>query len=531
MTVARLSVIRSAFAFALFLAWLLPCSFVRADDSFVDDSFEDDLESREEIEFDSETLQAVTNFARSVSGVNATQATVDDNVAAILALLQSVRQTPSVAANTWFRTNPYYNDNYTIGAVLNRLFSSNTTLYNNALPSQGSSYLYMIQRALYGKNGSPVSHDAINPTLLRMESLLEASTNSAPQDLSWTNYISNIASSLSALEYTGQDLSSWRSYWDVELPLISGSSVVLSNLLSLVFESSADNASSSDPALRVVDPVLESLLDQISQTLGSIGSDVSDLGDSSGSNGGYLSTISDDLSDLAIDVSAIEDWTRAIHFDDLNYSGTDRSVQDDFLFLQKQIGVWNPSPTNNLYHLLSRLFDDAKSRAIVAATGAVLDAEIATAERSADDATTAATNVVARTAEEEPDWDEHKYTADNPLDTGDSIFALPAQQARSLLPTLPESTHKEIVLFRGNFPLMGGSVPSGSRASNGVLLDISYPLTDFDDVSSGMSIMRDIMEWVWELCSCVLCVSMLFRFYASLATDKLKMESEAAMGV
>lgn len=543
----RKSITPWAFACVLFSACSLPFSSARGDDF---EEFEETNSVLRIQDLTPETRVAVSNLAIALSASSSgdrAAATVDDNIAAILSLLQAVRW--NVAGSAVISSYPLFNNNGTITSIgtplLRGLFQGNSIVTTE-------SYLYQIQRALYGQSGVPSSSQAILPVLWRMESAL--TNNQSSVDMGWTNRLDSLSLILSQLDGTaryGFSLSQWidenrnvagnlyslQSYLasvvhsHSEGPYNSTLLEVFDSALADVWESQAYNASSTDSALRVVDANVLSALMQLDSTLSGIGSDLSDLSSLVGSGFGSTSSVSNQLADLLASVSAIEDYTREIHYDDLEYYNTDRSVQRDFHFLHQQLGVEQPSRTNNIYYLLSRLFDDSSARSVVAATGAVIASEMNAAKQSAESSVSSSSNMVARIADdEEPDWEHDRYTDDNPLDTGDSIFNLPLQQARSLLPTLPDSQHKEIVLFRGDFPIMGGA-SAQSRAGRSVRLDVSYPLEHFDDVSSGMVSLRTIMEWVWKLCSAVLCVSMLFRFYTSLATDKLNMEADAAMGV
>ena len=546
----RKSITRWAFVFALFSAWSSPFSFARGDDF---DQFEDTNSVLRIEDLTPEARVAVSNLAgllaASSSGDKAAAATVEDNVAAILALLQSYKYRFASTAAPGFSTYPIFSGTVELSKWLSWNLNEQTV---GADSTRSKSFLHEIQRALYGQAGEPSSSQAVLPVLWRMESAL--TNNQSSVDMGWTNRLDALLQIRSQLDGTagyGPSLSYWldqnrdlgnilyslQSYFasvvhsHAEGPYNSTLVDVFDSALASVWESQAYNASSTDSALRVVDAEAISALMQLNSALSGISSDLSDLSSLVGSGFGSTSSVSNQLEDLLASVSSIEDYTRQIHYDDFEYYNTDRSVQRDFRFLHQQLGVEQPSRTNNIYYLLSRLFDDSPAVSVVAATGAVIEAELNSAKQSAESSVASSSNTVARIAdEEEPDWEHDRYTGDNPLDTGDSIFDLPLQQVRALLPTLPESQHKEIVLFRGDFPLMGG-VSSQSRSGRSVRLDVSYPLLDYDAVSSGMVSLRTIMEWVWQLCSAVLCVSMLFRFYTSLATDKLNMEADASMGV
>ena len=118
---------------------------------------------------DADTMAAVEDLAVRMAGVNATQATVDDNVEAILALLQSL----SMGATGYksFRTLPYGQNNGTItlGQILGLYFEGTSTIPNATSTNARRGYFYQIQRALYGRSGIPSADDAVIPLLLRLE--------------------------------------------------------------------------------------------------------------------------------------------------------------------------------------------------------------------------------------------------------------------------------------------------------------------------------------------------------------------------
>lgn len=539
----RKSITPWAFACVLFSACSLPFSSARGDD------FEEFEETNSVLRIEDltpETRVAVSNLAIALSANSLgdrAAATLEDNVASILALLNSAAISAS-GVKLW-RVVPYSSggaSSQPIGnAIFRGLFGMNAT--STSLPVVTDGYLYQLQRAVYGQSGVPSSSQAILPVLWRMESAL--TNNQSSVDMGWTNRLDALSLILSQLDGTaryGFSLSQWidenrnvagnlyslQSYLasvvhsHSEGPYNSTLLEVFDSALADVWESQAYNASSTDSALRVVDANVLSALMQLDSTLSGIGSDLSDLSSLVGSGFGSTSSVSNQLADLLASVSAIEDYTRDIHYDDLEYYNTDRSVQRDFHFLHQQLGVEQPSRTNNIYYLFSRLFDDSSSRSVVAATGAVIASEINAAKQSAESSVASSSNMVVRIADdEEPDWDEHRYTGSNPFDAGDNIFDLPVRQANAAFLPLAESQHKEIVLFRGNFPIFGGRT---TRSQSNVPLNIAYPLIDYDAVSGGLVTMRSIMEWVWAWVALCINVLMLFRFYQSLARTAIGAE-------
>lgn len=164
------------------------------------DQASDDLESREEIEFNSETLHAVTNLARSISGLNASPVTVDDNVATILQLLQyltTIRQTSGGSTYAVLRDAPMMgisSDSQYLGYAFVRAFTEDWN-HNSATLPRESSLLFELQRAIYGQAGIPLQSQSLLPVLWRMESTLSAFTNHVDGvDMSWTNALPALVS-------------------------------------------------------------------------------------------------------------------------------------------------------------------------------------------------------------------------------------------------------------------------------------------------------------------------------------------------
>lgn len=97
-----------------------------------------------ELELDSSSLVAVTNLARSLAGVNATQATVDDNVASILSFVNKLRFLNSgyTGKEYYLYTEPMWRASYTLAQLLENLFAGGTNLSPSSAASQ--SYLKRI---------------------------------------------------------------------------------------------------------------------------------------------------------------------------------------------------------------------------------------------------------------------------------------------------------------------------------------------------------------------------------------------------
>lgn len=138
-------------------------------------------------DLDPDTRSAVVGLATSIAGDRATAATVDDNVAAILALLQSA-VTSLAGSRYMFNSLPRWDTagGYLYSQGLSRLLSEDDWA-NNAIPSRSRSFVYEIQRALYGQSGVPSSADALLPTVWEISDFLPHLTNSPSLDLSFTN--------------------------------------------------------------------------------------------------------------------------------------------------------------------------------------------------------------------------------------------------------------------------------------------------------------------------------------------------------
>lgn len=223
-----------------------------------------------------EARSAVVGLATSISGANASQATIDDNVAAILSVLQQFSF--STGAASFLRVLPFANINgNTMAAWLANLLGENVSA--NVYPSQSASYLYMIQRALYGSSGVPSPPQAILPILSRIESAL--TNNQSSVDMGWTNLLVS-PSGESYLDYpwyvaeairwsglnwyevaeffsSAQGLpGTWQNLWNA----------VYQGQIDIhdVWEEDATEASATDSALRVVDANVLSALYQLELT-------------------------------------------------------------------------------------------------------------------------------------------------------------------------------------------------------------------------------------------------------------------------
>lgn len=322
---------------------------------------QDDFEVVEyRLEDDPEVMANVQDLAVRLAGANASTATVEDNVASILSLLQSVLVSNSNVMN--FRTFPILQ--WTSGTSLPLAFSTLfSELTSSSRPIQSNSYLYEIQRALYGVQGVPSASDAVQPILKRLENsqllsavaatqlasrvsaqlvtkledyLDSADWSSLLSDTSYLNYLSTINgymydvySDLSTLRYLLQN-----SQADI-VSILSGSAYTLTNILDKVDDVHID--------LTGVYSKLEDNVDMISQILGEIEADsayiqmiASDTSDINENTGDILNFLQDELDDFL--VNAFAGLTLSAHLDTTNMNVTVENWPTNYLVSLMQ---WN----------------------------------------------------------------------------------------------------------------------------------------------------------------------------------------------
>lgn len=235
-------------------------------------------------DLDPDSRIAVSNLAISLaaSSANADAATVEDNVSAILALLQSVRQ--QNITTYLLRTFPNFPGRtgpVSFAPLLNRsLYENSTTPIAESAIKNEDSYLYEIQRALYGKRGYPTENESLLPVLWRIESAL--TNNQSSVDMSWTNLLQSQSFFLSDLlsqdsqianniaEYFNSVNVGTDSQWGRFVYGLWSEADIIQD----VYEEEAHNASTTDSALRVADANVLRALWQMDQTLQGIGYDV-----------------------------------------------------------------------------------------------------------------------------------------------------------------------------------------------------------------------------------------------------------------
>lgn len=140
------------------------------------DEFEDVVPVLSVGQLDEDQFRALAALAPVALGSSAS-GNITNDVAAILALLQSVSSTYA-GSRLLFNTISRWDTagGYLFPQALARLMSDEDWS-NNTIPSRSSSFLYQIQRALYGQSGVPSASNAIQPILLRMLSTMSAQSN------------------------------------------------------------------------------------------------------------------------------------------------------------------------------------------------------------------------------------------------------------------------------------------------------------------------------------------------------------------
>lgn len=463
-------------------AFLSLCSFSRADDVSprnVEDLSPEEFEELAQLSVDlrSLTVQSSGN--------------ITNDVAAILSWLNSLAVYVT-GGNTYLQTWPRVSSNQYLGNFLARLLSDQDLVSSNQSREQG--YLYQIRELL---KSIPTNS---------IDRLTDAFLDFIKDDGGLT------------LRETIDDIDATAYYsWELLHSIDGRLDDYLSPLLS-----TARGVSNYLASFEYSDGLWHSHLDdtQLQQILDVLSTISESSADSSTTIGDFQSYVGEDLSSVITHLGMIEDYlyeisdyTYDIHYYDLDYAGTDRSVQKDFLYLQQQIGVDRPNATNNLSSILRSMVDPSAALSVVrdmsneVASVSSLGDTVASDTASFESATTNIAESV------EPDWTENAYTGDNPIESvSDDLKGSAQSIIRSMTPSLPESQNadKEIVLYRGAFPVFGG--PS-LRSATSVNLNISYPLTDYDDVSNGLNMMRTIMEYVWSFVTILICGCFLLRFW------------------
>lgn len=164
----RYNLIFRRFVFGVGLSLLLCFSpLVGFAQSADDDSFESpltlaDLSPEGRLAVSNLAVAMVSDDIRSSATTGDYDATISANVASILALLNSVKTGTSNYAR--FSTAPFtfVGNNTQLGAHLNLLFTDDGGTIA-AAPDRHNTFLYEIQRALYGQSGVPSANAALLP--------------------------------------------------------------------------------------------------------------------------------------------------------------------------------------------------------------------------------------------------------------------------------------------------------------------------------------------------------------------------------
>lgn len=500
-----------AFSLCLALSVGPSASICRADEVVEDSSFVsvDDLTEEEFTE-----LATLSIAVRSAAGVSASSGNITNDVAEILSIL---RQFGTITV-TGFATYP----RGTAGLNLSRylwsgLFDGSG---NDGTPNKNISWLSKLHSDL----GS-------------VSNLLASSS----PDLSFTNsLLSELGTANSSLDY------------------------VLGSLSDIYQESSYQSGNISDIYNLLYDSGYDALLSSILESQNSFTNWIDDFEYGHGSQwavhlddmqfGDLLAAIYDSASiqtnanggpqetfgDMLDSLSEIASYTKAIHEDDLDYDGggnrsvrldfgywnasdQSRSLASDLLSIQRQIGVDGPNPTNNIHSALLSILSalSAVDRdALFSASNAVVSANSEGRAQLTNEVHSTEV-AISNVSTNEPDFEAHSYGSSNPISELDGLGSAAVSQFTRALPDVPDSTDREIVLFRGNLPLFGGA-SSQTRSNSSIYLDVSYPLTDFDAVSNGLSNMKGIMEVVWDLVTLALVIWMYKRFYEDITSGNFE---------
>lgn len=531
---------------------------ITADNEFVSSSLTlDDL--------DPQARETVLDLAALLSGGDRStvgDSTLESNVEAILNLLQSV------SLGTGFRTIPFSSNrdlSLSLGAYLRQLGEDWTiqTIY----PETG--YLRQIQRALYGQSGIPSSSDSIIP-ILRV--LRDASTNDLYSALlqsgfgSVTNDTQHLVSVLSNVHdslISGFYENNWylaNSYWKLM--------DIYSNLTSFVeYVDQSQNSNGSffpgvGPHVRVIDPVLFQVYEtgrlmttgeestwlrvkdyDLLYELLQLNSALHALTDFS-TNGipstnelanahtlrRLLAEVEDFHSDYLSYTYLENDYWEQLLYDNLGYpSGGYRTLSTDMVDLQNALfGNETAQGTNNILSVLksiSTTLNDTTDFSVIATNELALTGQAMTNALNAIDASESNVTAYAENPDNEPPYDDDQYKYDgNPLDEFSSQFAAVPLQWTQLYRGAENaaSTVTGIELYRGAFPIYGGSSGNRALAQRTVNLPIYYELRDNEPAVAGvMNTTHDIMGWVWDVAAAFLIGWLYKRFAEYMSSQSL----------
>lgn len=501
----------------------------------------------------------VIQMATDLKAANA--ATLEDNVASILALLNRVHD-----GYNHFGTLPYYNPYTVLGRALALMFTD-ASYNSSSAPPTTSSYLYKIFQSING-GSIPSGSSAIVPLLSRIEAAITNSNSSASGGVSnvWTSAnVSDLLQYLSQIEnrgyYNGMSL-------DTIMNILYGHGADPTIFETAYYDTQAD------PTLRVgfgYDARL--LLDGIkSAIVGSVNTGSSDIVQAVNALSLALATLSGNLdswivnqgsadvvnylSGMALDIATMSAYLdtisrrdysgqldsidthivdgnnelQQIREDQLGY-GSGESQRDFFWdLMHNELGFSDNRTTafNMLTQIVQRIsYDqaiaDAAGTYVTNSLMAVATNGVRDLDKTEED-TLKQIDDYTKDEENQPDWEQQKYTGSNPADQLDDVFAngIEAQ----LDPLLQFGANVEgdtrIELYRGQFPIFGG-VAAATRSSRGpvtVPLDISYSLRDNDEVSLTILTIGTFMEYLWDIVFLALSGWMILQFWDWLASSR-----------
>lgn len=464
---------------------------------------------------DDDTMAAVENLAVRMAGVNATQATVDDNVAAILSFVSAWNQAAS--SGSMVRSYPFATSGgFSIGNVLGRgLF---TTWNANSPPSTSQSYLYQLQRAIYGQSGVPSADTAVIPLLLRLDGGAVGMTNLLERMRSDVLAIRAICETnlVDALERI-----------DTPLTMIQSALYDFQNDFDGQFTSLLDDLEDYKSELLSLHISLTNSLPQLAEDVSFLRNNLPDS----------VSSIADNTSSISLDTSELVDLVSSLPVDIVAalsqyLAAASLNVQVDWAALPDPVFVrdrnWDaflPVATNlddNVKGLLAgsnyltnrfeNLYTNMvgwKVRAhefyermqpsgedIANAFGATNDVSVSLAddEREYTEDLQTLTNDLASVDYETEITRDDESASSNPWDGASAVGDNLSSSASSLFTVQDPSFTTQVLLFGTD------AMPEG-------LVDIPYISFDLEDIflkSNALSLIKDIMSSLWLVIGLVL---------------------------
>lgn len=504
----------------------------------------------------------VIQMATDLKAANA--ATLEDNVASILALLNRVHD-----GYNHFGTLPYYNPYTVLGRALALMFTD-ASYNSSSAPPTTSSYLYKIFQSING-GSIPSGSSAIVPLLSRIEAAI-TNFNAMASAVGGGSNVWTTANVLDLMQYLDQI--EWHGY-NNGMSVDTIRTILLANGADPTIFETAYYDSQRDPTLRVgFGYDAHTFLDGIkSAIVGSVNTGSSDIvqavnalalaldtlsgnfdswvvnqGQSSADVVNYLSGMAFDVTQIAgyLDTISSRDYSgqldsidshivdgnnelQQIREDQLGY-GSGESQRDFFWdLMHNELGFSDNRTTafNMMTQIVQRIsYDqaiaDAAGTYVTNSLMAVATNGVRDLDKTEED-TLKQIDDYTKDEENQPDWEQQKYTGSNPADQLDDVFAngIEAQ----LDPLLQFGANVEgdtrIELYRGQFPIFGGvSATRSSRGPVTVPLDISYSLRDNDEVSLTILTIGTFMEYLWDIVFLALSGWMILRFWDWLASSR-----------